>query len=95
MHIARLIPQRFPHAGEKGDDIMMHLRFNGFDAPFIKMSVGANAPRGIVWDELQFGLSFTRQNLNLQPDGKTAGIAPDGGHVLAAVTLNHESVLHH
>ncbi len=77
------------HGGEKGDDVVLHLGFDGVDAGDVELPLFADHRHRFLGNHPQLGLTLAGQGFYLQPDPKTVLRLPDPGHFLAGVTFDH------
>ena len=86
---ARLGADVLGDRGEKGDDVMLDLGFDGIDPGDIEIPLVADHFDRRPGDHAEFGLSLASQGFDFQPDAETVFRFPDAGHFRPGITWDH------
>ena len=83
----------FGDGGEKGDDIVLDLGFDGIDAGDVEIPLFADDAHRFFGNDAELRLFFAGERFDLQPDAETVFRFPDAGHFLAGIAFDHPDIL--
>ena len=91
VHEARLVADMFCDVGEKGDDVVPDLAFDGVDARDLEAPARRDGGRHAFGDRAQRLLRLAGVAFDIQPDAKPRLRGPDRRHRRARVARDHRS----
>ena len=95
MDEARLGADDLGEMGQEGDDVVLHLPFDGVDALDVEAGLGALLPDRLgrlLRDDAELGQGRRGMGLDLEPDPELGLGRPDRHHLGAAVAGDHAAV---
>ena len=94
VHVAAVVADLFRQLGQEGDDVVLDPGLDFFDPRDAGLGVGlvaalADRPGRLFRDGADLGQGVAGMGLDLEPEAELVGGLPDGGHLGAAVAVNH------
>ena len=89
MEIARIVADRFRHAAQKRNDLMLDLGFDLANALHVEARLLANARDRGFGHFAQLGQALGGENFHFQPFLKAIFFRPDTAHLRPRVTRDH------
>ena len=89
MQVARFRPDMLGDGGEEGDDVVLHLPFDGVDPLDVEAAALFGGLRRRLGDKPQPRHGLGGIDLDLEPDAEFGFRLPDAGHLGAAVAGDH------
>ncbi len=80
----------FGDSGGEGDDVVLHLAFDGVDSHDVETGVGAECGSGGRGNLTQFGQGVGRGELHGEPLGEAILVGEDAAHLGACVSGDHD-----
>ena len=89
VQVAAVFTDVFGDVGEEGDDVVLGLGLDLFDAGHVKAGLGPDMVHGCFGDEIKESHGFQGREFDFEPGVKFIFFGPDTGHLGPAVAWNH------